>query len=56
MIPEQKKQADYLIKIEGSMTEIELGNFISELKQIDIIQLAFKIDIEELKSKQNLLF
>ena len=56
LIPEQKKQADYLIKIEGSMTEMELHEFINELKQIDIIQLAFKIDIEELKSKQNLLF
>ena len=56
LLPEQKKHADYLIKIEGSMTEIEQQEFISQLKQIDQIQLAFIIDVQELKSKQNLLF
>ncbi len=56
LLPEQKKHADYLFKIEGNMSETEQQEFVSQLKQIDLIQLAFVIDVQELKSKQNLLF
>lgn len=56
LVPEQKKQADYLLMIEGSMADAEQNEFIIRLKQIELIQLAFKIEVDSLKSKQNLLF
>lgn len=56
LVPEQKKQADYLLMIEGSMADAEQNEFITRLKQIELIQLAFKIEVDSLKSKQNLLF
>ncbi len=56
LVPEQKKQADYLLKIEGLLTRSEQEEILNKLKQVETIQLAFIIEIEELKSKQNLIF
>lgn len=55
LIPEQKK-ADYLFLIQGSVSETHIHDVVQNLKRLDAIQLAFRIDVDSLKSKQNLLF
>ena len=55
LIPEQK-QADYLLMITGNFTEGQTKSLLTEIKKIDFILTAFTIDVESLKSKQNLLF
>ncbi len=54
LIPEQD-QIDYFLVIKNNF-EIEINNFLTELKKIDCILTAFQFDIETLKSKTNLVF
>ena len=55
LLPEQK-QADYLLMVSGNFPEDQTSGLLKELKKIDFILTAFTIDVEKLKSKQNLLF
>ena len=55
LIPEHRK-ADYFIRIDGYYDNSELSDLISKLRQIEIVNLAFQIDAEALKSKNNLHF
>ena len=54
LLPEQK-QADYLIKIEGGLSHTEEAEIIKNIKKIDVVLTAFIIDVNSLKSKQNLI-
>lgn len=54
LLPEQK-QADYLIKIEGGFSHTEEVEMIKKIKRIDAVLTAFIIDVNSLKSKQNLI-
>ncbi len=55
LIPEQK-QADYFLMIKGTISPDEKSNFIKLVKEIPMVQLAFDIVPDSLKSKENLLF
>lgn len=55
LIPEQK-QADYLLMVTGNFTDSQTRELLKDLKEIDFILTAFTIDVNKLKSKQNLLF
>jgi len=54
LIPEQD-QIDYFMVIKDGY-EIDLNNFLTQLKRIDCILTAFQFSTEDLKSKANLLF
>jgi hypothetical protein len=56
LLPEQKKLTDFILKIEGQIEEDKLKELINALNQLEIIQLAFNIEVDILKSKQNLIF
>ena len=53
-IPEQK-QADFLLMIRNNFDE-DIPEMIHKLRNIDMVLMAFEIDVERLKSRQNLLF
>lgn len=54
LIPEQD-QIDYFIIVKGGY-DLNLNDFLSQLKKIDCILTAFQYNPESLKSKANLLF
>ncbi len=56
LLPEHKKQTDFLLKIEGCLNDDQEKELLAALNELEIIQLAFKIEVENLKSKQNLIF
>jgi len=55
LIPEQKN-TDYFILIKGPFSKKETGAFISKIRGINNVIMAFEIDVNELKSKNNLVF
>lgn len=55
LIPELKK-ADYIIKIENTDDFFDVDTLIDELLAIKQITTAYKIDMNKLKSKNNLIF
>ena len=55
LIPEQK-QADYLLKILGNISDDEKSAIIKKLKEINNVIMVFDVDAEKLKSKQHLIF
>lgn len=55
LIPEQK-QFNYFVIIRGEMENEEVDEFIRNLKEIENIQTAVRIDVKSLRSKQNLIF
>ena len=55
LIPEQK-QADYFLLVKGSLSQAEKADIMQGLKNIQMVLTAFEIDVNELKSKQNLIF
>jgi hypothetical protein len=54
LVPELKT-ADYFLKISDYYPE-EMDDVILELRKSSIINMAFEVDIDSLRSKQNLLF
>ncbi len=54
VIPE-KKEVDYFIKIHDCESSF-LKSFLNKLKKIREIQTSYEIDVENLKTKQNLIF
>ncbi|MDQ3193035.1 MAG: IPExxxVDY family protein [Bacteroidota bacterium] len=54
LLPEQK-QADYLFKVEGGFSRSQVTELIKEIKKIDAVLTAFNIDVNSLKSRQNLI-
>jgi hypothetical protein len=54
LIPEQK-QADYMLLIRNNFGD-DLSEILSKIRRIDFVLTAFEIDVERLKSKQNLQF
>jgi hypothetical protein len=55
LLPEQN-QMDYLFIIKGEINELEIKKIIKEIKEIDILLTAVRIDVSSLKSKHNLIF
>ena len=54
LLPEQK-MADYLLIIDG-INETHFEGLMKKLKQTDSVIAAFVIDVQSLKSKENLIF
>lgn len=55
LIPE-KKQTDYLIKIEGDFDSFQVHEIIKSIKEIKQVVTSYEIDITTLKSKDFLIF
>ena len=54
-IPEYKK-VDYFLKIENGNGTIDIAKITNELKKIDRISTIYTVDVEKIKSKNNLIF
>jgi hypothetical protein len=54
LIPEQKN-ADYLFLLRNNFVHA-VPELIQTLRSIDLVIMAFAIDVESLKSKENLIF
>jgi hypothetical protein len=54
LIPEQK-QMDYFFIIRGEIENDDVMEMIKKIKEINLVQTAFRIDVASLKSKQNLI-
>ena len=55
LLPELKK-VDYFLKIENVQSKLEVKKTISKLLNIDQISTAYKVDVNNIKSKNNLIF
>ncbi len=55
LIPEHR-QMDYFFVIRGEMDGVAVENILKKLKEIEFILTAVRVDVEELKSKINLVF
>lgn len=55
LVPELK-QMNYLFVIHGEFDDEEVEGFIQQIKEIDIVLTAMRIDPKSLRSKQNLIF
>jgi hypothetical protein len=55
LIPEQK-QADFLMIVNGSITNSQLAQLVKRIRETESVLTAFTFDVNALKSKQNLLF
>ncbi|MDT8413063.1 MAG: IPExxxVDY family protein [Vicingaceae bacterium] len=52
----EKQSIDYFLVLKGSVTDKLVENLAKKVKEIDVVIIAHRIDVNELKSKQNLLF
>lgn len=55
LIPEHK-QMNYFFVVRGEMEDEDVESLIKQIKDIDIVLTALRIDPKSLKSKQNLIF
>jgi hypothetical protein len=57
LIPEQKQMNYFfVIRGDGEITEEFADDLVKQIKEIDVVLTAVKIDATQLKSKQNLIF
>ena len=54
LIPEYK-EVDYFLKIEGDLENCEIEGFLSQMALIPNIITTFAVDVNQLKSKNNLI-
>lgn len=52
----EQKTIDFFLLLKGNISNNQLNNFLTKVKNIEIVLTAFIINPENLKSKQNLLF
>lgn len=55
LIPEQK-QMNYFFILRGELEDEEVNELLKQIKSIDIVLTAVRIDPKSLRSKQNLIF
>jgi hypothetical protein len=55
LLPELKEY-DYIIKISGEHTSLSAKNTLERLKNLTVVEYIKQIDINTLKSKENLIF
>lgn len=55
LIPEFRK-VDYFLKIENAAESIDLSKITNEIKKIDRISTVYPVEVENIKSKNNLIF
>lgn len=54
LIPEQK-QVDYFFIIRGEIENEKVMEMVKQIKESNLVQTAFRVDVNALKSKQNLI-
>jgi hypothetical protein len=54
LIPEQK-QIDYFFIVRGEIGDEAVMEMIKQIKDSNLVQTAFRVDVNSLKSKQNLI-
>lgn len=54
LIPEQK-QVDYFFIIRGEIEDGKIMEMVKQIKESNLVQTAFRVDVNALKSKQNLI-
>jgi hypothetical protein len=54
LIPEQK-QVDYFFIIRGEVDDEKVMEMVKQIKDSNLVQTAFRVDVNALKSKQNLI-
>ena len=55
LIPEFKK-VDYFLKIENGEVNIDVSKITNSIKKIDRVSTVYAIEVEKIKSKNNLIF
>jgi len=55
LLPEYKK-VDFLLKIGNAEKEININEIVSKINSIDNINLVYSVDVDKIKSKNNLIF
>ncbi|MGC4040788.1 MAG: IPExxxVDY family protein [Flavobacterium sp.] len=55
LIPEFRK-VDYFLKIENAAESFDVLKVTNEIKKIDAISTVYPVDVENIKSKNNLIF
>ena len=55
LLPELK-QFDYLVTLENESTTFDENVFYNKIRQIPFVQFAIKVDLNTLKSRDNLIF
>ena len=55
LVPEHR-EADFFIRIDGELDNSEMQHLLSELRKIEVVNLAYNLEMNELKSKNNLCF
>jgi hypothetical protein len=55
LVPEYK-QMNYFFVVKGDIEQDELDEIMGKIKEIDMVLTAVDIDVEQLKSKHNLIF
>ena len=55
LIPEQK-QMNYFLVIRGEVDDERADELIKDIREIDVVLTAMRIDVTQLRSKQNLIF
>jgi len=54
LIPEHN-EIDFFLIIKGPQADDQIKEILEKIKHMPIVQIAFEVDINELRSKQNLL-
>ena len=55
LIPEFKK-VDYFLKIENGEVNIDVSKITNSIKKIDRVSTVYAVEVEKIKSKNNLIF
>ena len=55
LIPEFKK-VDYFLKIENGEVSIDMSKITNSIKKIDRVSTVYAVEVEKIKSKNNLIF
>ncbi len=55
LVPEHKK-VDFFFMIKGNISDFLIDDILSKVNSLALVLTSFKIDPNQLKSKQNLLF
>ncbi|MBF6641312.1 IPExxxVDY family protein [Flavobacterium sp. J49] len=55
LIPEFKK-VDYFLKIENDEVAIDVSKIVNSLKKIERVSTVYAVEVEKIKSKNNLIF
>jgi hypothetical protein len=55
LIPEFKK-VDYFLKIENGEVKIDVTKITNSIKKIDRVSTVYTVEVEKIKSKNNLIF